>query len=88
MAKEIKFPKGSQKTEFKGHSLVAFGDDPKPPQFGVGKAGAIIKMADANMEAEVIKEVICTLGMYKLKDVDAKLIVAGAKALVKDKEAA
>jgi hypothetical protein len=87
MAKEVKFPKGTKAADFKGNALVAFGDDERPPQFGVSKAKAIIKMDAAKMDAEDIKEVCCTLGLYKLKTVDAKLIVSGAKALVKSQAA-
>lgn len=84
---EVKFPKGTKATDYKGNALVAFGDDAKPPQFGVTKAKAIVIMDKAKMEAESIKEVVCNLGLYKFKAVEASLIVSGAKALVKSQAA-
>ena len=79
----VKFPKGAKQGDFKGHPMVQFGDADKPPQFGKGKATAIASLADAGVDAEVIRDVAVGFGVYKLKDVDAKLIVSGAKALVK-----
>ncbi len=84
----VKFPKGTALGDYKGHAMVTFGDADKPPQFGKGKATGIVALADAGVDPEVIRDVAVGFGIYKLKDVDAKLIVSGAKALVKETAAA
>ena len=77
-----KFPKGAKQGDYNGHPMVLFGDADKPPQFGKGKAAAIVVLADAKVDPELIRDVAVGFGMRKLKDVDAKLIVSGAKALI------
>jgi len=77
-----KFPKGTSQGEYKGHPMVLFGDEAKPPQFGKGKATAIVALADAGVDAEVIRAVAVGFGIRKVAKVDATLIVDGARALV------
>jgi hypothetical protein len=64
------------------HRMVQFGEPTaRPPQFGKTKAAAIVGLADADVDSEVIKTAILGFGMYKLKDVEADIIIEGARAL-------
>lgn len=74
-------PKGTKFTKYNGHPLVAFGDSAKPPQFGKGKAEAIVMLSDAGVEITKIREVATLFGV-RVKDVEPELLVAGARALV------
>ncbi len=65
----------------KTHLMCQFGGAAKPPQFGKTKAATIVSLSDAGVEAEVIKTAAVGFGIYKLKGVDAKAIVEGARAL-------
>jgi hypothetical protein len=65
------------------HLMCQFGQEgeARPPQFGRTKANAIVALADAGVEADVIKDAAVGFGLYKLNSVDAEDIVDGARAL-------
>lgn len=85
MAK-TKAPKGCSFTTFenkgKTYPMVAVGEGKRAPQFGVTKAEAIVLMADANVAAETIREVVVKFGLYKLDETKPELIVEAARALL------
>jgi hypothetical protein len=87
MAAKPKCPKGCTLGEFRGSTTIVYGDGEKPPSHAVGKAKAIVAMSKAGMSNDDIQTTLGQLGLWNLKKVDGKLLVAGSKFLVAHVEA-
>lgn len=78
-----KCPKGCRITDFRGNKMIAFAEGEKPPQFGNAKAQAIVALVDKGKytPAEAVATAV-QFGAYKLKTLDAEMVVEGARYLV------
>jgi hypothetical protein len=81
-AKEKAPPKGAKLGDYNGKPTMVYGDEEKAPSHGVGKAKGICAMDKAGLKPEEIQAICGNLGLYNLKKVDGKLLVAGSKFLV------
>jgi len=85
MSRKLSLPKGCSLGEYNGKPTIVYdnGSD-KPPSHAVGKAQAIVMMADAGLDAEQISTIVTKLGCWNLgkSKVDPTLLVKGAAYLV------